>query len=151
MSDALLSHPGVPLWRRLAAMIYDSLVLLCVIFVAWVPVPLLPDHLWPIWIDRSGRLLYLCFLIYAFFGWFWCHGGQTIGMKAWKFRLEKRTSPPGEFSPISGRQAFLRLLVALISWTAFGLGFFWSLIRSDRCTWHDIASGSRLSMTPSTH
>ncbi len=147
MTHPTQAIPGprhISLWRRLAAIFYDSLVLVCLIFVAWLPVPLVPDHLWPDWIAQGWRLAYLFLLIYSFFGWFWCHGGQTLGMKAWRIRLEDATPTPNGFTPIGWKQAFLRLTAALVSWTAAGLGFLWSLVDRDQRTWHDMVSHSRL-------
>ena len=134
----------VSLWRRLAAMFYDSLVLVCVIFIAWQPVPLLPDDQWPEWLGRMVRLSYLGLVIFLFFGWFWTHGGQTIGMRAWKIRLLDAASEPGSLIAIDWRQAFVRLLVAGLSLAAAGLGFLWAVFDRENRTWHDIASQSRL-------
>lgn len=133
-----------PLWRRLAAMTYDAMVLVCVIFIAWQPVPLLPDGQWPEWLARGVRLGYLGLVIFLFFGWFWTHGGQTIGMRAWKIRLLDASSGPGRAVAIGWRQALIRLLVAVLSLAAMGLGFLWSLFDGQNRCWHDIASASRL-------
>jgi uncharacterized RDD family membrane protein YckC len=138
----------VTLLRRLAAIFYDSLVLFCLIFIAWQPVPLIPDDHWPQWLSQGVRLAYLVLLICLFFGWFWTHGGQTIGMRAWKFRLEDATAGPATAQPVRWSQALTRLFFALVSWAAFGVGFLWSLFDGERRTWHDIASRSRLVMTP---
>ena len=75
-----------PLWRRLAAIVYDVLLLFCVVFIAWQPVPLLPDTLHEV-LGRGIRLAYLTLISFLFFGWFWTHGGQTLGMKAWGIKL----------------------------------------------------------------
>jgi uncharacterized RDD family membrane protein YckC len=52
----------------------------------------------------SSYLLLVCFL---FFGWFWTHGGQTLGMRAWKIRLQ-RTDGEG----LGWWQALLRFFLA---------------------------------------
>jgi uncharacterized RDD family membrane protein YckC len=52
----------------------------------------------------SFYLLSVCFL---FFGWFWTHGGQTLGMRAWKIRLQ-RTDGKG----LGWWQALLRFFLA---------------------------------------
>lgn len=33
---------------------------------------------------------YLALVIIGFFAYFWCKGGQTIGMRAWKLRLQNK-------------------------------------------------------------
>ena len=69
------------LFRRLAALFYDSLLLLAVWFIATAL--LLPF--------TSGEAIrphnpllssYLLFISFFFYGWFWIHGGQTLGMSA---------------------------------------------------------------------
>ena len=136
-------HPA-PLWRRLLAIFYDTMVLACVAFIAWQPVPLLPDDLWPEILSRGIRLSYLVVVTFMFFGWFWTHGGQTIGMRAWKIKLVSADSitEPGKLPGWS--QAWIRYCLALVSWFVFGLGFIWSLFDTQRRTWHDRGSSTRL-------
>ena len=69
-------------FRRLGAMVYDSFLLMGVVIVAFLPVPLVdlaaPGALW----IKLLKPVYLLLVCYLFFGWFWTHGGQTLGMKA---------------------------------------------------------------------
>jgi len=135
---------GVPFWRRLLAIVYDTLMLICVVFIAWQPVPLLPLELLPSPVSQGLRLLYLLSIIFLFFGWFWTHGGQTIGMRAWQIKLVTNStgSPPG------WKQCLVRYLIAMISWCALSLGFLWSLFHPQRAAWHDLASGTQLVSAP---
>jgi len=153
------------LWRRLAAIIYDSIMLVCLVFIAWQPVPLLPDQQWPPLLSQVVRLVYLGSICFLFFGWFWTHGGQTIGMRAWRIKLVSRP----QAAPVTGnavvrgtaardavtwdavtwdavtwKRALLRFVSAMLSWAAFGLGFIWSLFNRDRQGWHDLASSTSL-------
>lgn len=57
-------------------------------------------------------LLYLCMVIVSFYGYFWTLGGQTIGMKAWRLRVQN-----SDGNNISFTQALIRM-----STSAFGLG-----------------------------
>ena len=77
-------------------------------------------------------LLVICF---CFYGWFWTHGGQTLGMKTWKMKLQLDNG-----QSITWMLALIRFIAALISWSAAGLGFLWSMFDPQRRTWHDIAS-----------
>ena len=134
----------VSLLRRLAAAIYDGIMLICLIFIAWQPVPLIPDDNWPQWLSQGLRLSYLFAVSFSFYGWFWTHGGQTIGMRAWKVRLiSMRGSGDLSQNPLWS-QAFIRFLVAIFSWALFGLGFLWALTNRRRLCWHDIASKTAL-------
>jgi uncharacterized RDD family membrane protein YckC len=60
---------------------------------------------------------------------------MTLGMRAWKVRI---VNDKGE-SPGWGPCA-IRFLVSWLSAGIAGIGFAWSLFRSDRKTWHDLAS-----------
>lgn len=141
LSDATDPKPiPVSLLRRLAAALYDGIMLICLIFIAWQPVPLIPDDNWPQWLSQGIRLSYLLAIAFSFFGWFWTHGGQTIGMRAWKIRLISApdNADPGHYPLWS--QAFVRFFVAILSWGLFGIGFLWALTNRKRLCWHDIAS-----------
>ena len=130
--------PPAPLWRRLGAIVYDLMLVLSLLFVASIPVTVIfrITTASP-WYDLyRGGLFLLCFLYY---GWFWTHGGQTLGMKTWGLRL---VSTRGK--GVSWPQAMLRFVVAIVSWLALGAGFLWSLLREDRATWHDLLSDSRI-------
>jgi uncharacterized RDD family membrane protein YckC len=142
MSDKIntAQHPG--LVRRLLAILYDSLLLLALFFVATAAVMRIFNHGETI---QSGQPLswlltpLLLLISFLFYGWFWTHGGQTLGMKSWKMKLVQRN---GE--TITWPVALVRFMTAMLSWTVFGLGFLWSLFDSRNRTWHDLASGSEL-------
>lgn len=123
--------PSASLWRRLAAMVYDSLLLFGLLFVATAI--LLPftggeavatGTLW-----YSAYLVLVCFL---FFGWCWTRGGQTLGMRAWKIKVQQ-----ADGNDLGWPQALLRFVFAAVSLAALGLGFFWMLLDSKKLTWHD--------------
>ena len=137
-----------PLWRRLAAIIYDFIMLVCLVFIAWQPVPLLPDQQWPPVLSQAVRLIYLGLICFLFFGWFWTHGGQTIGMRAWRVKLVGRSNHAPHDEPgieaVTWKSAALRFACSILSWAVFGLGFFWSLFNRDRQSWHDLASSTCL-------
>ncbi|WJW74905.1 RDD family protein [Thiohalobacter sp. IOR34] len=124
-----LPHAG--LLRRLAAMCYDSLLLLAVLFVASALV--LPftggEAVAP---GNPFFSTYLLFVCYFFFAWFWIHGGQTLGMRAWRLRVQR---PDG--GPISWAQALLRFFAAIPSLALFGLGYLWILVDRERMSWND--------------
>lgn len=133
-----IKSPRVSLWRRLAAIIYDFFLLFAVLFFAslLVIVPFkitLEDSWYPLYIA------YVYLVSFVFFGWFWTHGGQTLGMKTWHFRIESHTG-----GGITWFQALQRFVVALVSAVLFGAGFIWCLFNRDSLSWHDMASKTRL-------
>ncbi len=146
--------PPTGIFRRLFAAGYDLLLLLAALMVttllylgahilisgepaahqqaeegAYVGDPLLP--------------LIVLVVTVAFYTWFWTKKGQSLGMQAWRIRLQQ---PDGR--TITGRQALIRLAVAQASWLCAGLGFFWQLWDRQARTWHDIASGTQLVTLP---
>ncbi|HEX9179015.1 MAG TPA: RDD family protein, partial [Burkholderiales bacterium] len=75
---------------------------------------------------------YLLAVIGIYFTWFWTHGGQTVAMRAWRLRVMRRDG-----SPLSWRDAWLRLLLAAPSLGLGGLGVLWALVDRDGQFLHD--------------
>ena len=121
----------------MCAVIYDALLLLAVLFFA-TAIGLF---------FNSGQAfagqyffsLYLLGISYLFYAWFWTHGGQTLGLRAWKIKLCK---PDG--GDIDWRSASLRFFAAILSWACLGLGFLWCLFDKKSLCWHDHLSKTHL-------
>lgn len=126
------------LLRRLAAILYDSIVLIGLLFLATIPPTMLYGGGISEPLPAFLMQLYLLAVAFAFFGWFWTHGGQTIGMRAWRVRVVDT-----EGNPITWKHALTRFLAAILSWVALGIGFAWSVFDPERLTWHDRLSGTR--------
>jgi uncharacterized RDD family membrane protein YckC len=136
------ANPAPGLFRRLAAIVYDSLLLGAVLFAATAAMlPLNSGHAF-----RANQYFYPVYLTgvsFLFFGWFWTHGGQTLGMRAWKIKVLTHDG-----QPINWRQAALRFLSALLSWLVLGLGFWWILFDRQKRGWHDRLSGTAVHFDP---
>jgi uncharacterized RDD family membrane protein YckC len=128
-------------WRRMAAILYDCFLLLATCFLATaIALPLNNGEAF-----HSGEYFYSGYLIvvsFAFFGWFWTHGGQTPGMKAWKLKLI--TSNHSSVSTISRKQAAKRFMSAILSWIILGIGFASILFSKQKLAWHDRLSNSHI-------
>ena len=74
----------------------------------------------------------LLFVVVVFFCLFWTWRGQTVGMLAWRLRVER-----SDGTLLTWRDALLRLGGACVSLAALGLGYFWIWIDRDRLAWHD--------------
>ena len=129
-------RPGIA--RRFGAILYDCILLCGVLFVATAL--LLP------WnggkaIEPGHWLLsiYLLCVSFLFFGWFWTHGGQTLGMRAWKIRVISSSC-----APLNWKQALLRFVFAIVSWCVFGFGYWSIAFNRDRRAWHDRLSRTRV-------
>lgn len=137
--DAPAPGPGgAGLPRRLAAMLYDSLLLAGLLFSFTLAVVLVrggaavaPGTWW-----FSAALLSI---VVVFFAGFWVRGGQTLGMRAWRIRLQRRDGRAATW-PF----ALLRLAAACLALLPFGLGYLWSLLDRDKLCWHDRLSDTRV-------
>lgn len=124
--------------RRTAALVYDLFLLAAILFAAAIP-PVLIFHDALHGLARLGFQVYLLAVSGVFFTVFWTRGGQTLGMRAWRLRVEDAGGVP----PRPAR-AWLRFGVALASFGCAALGFLWMLVDPQHRTWHDIASGTRV-------
>lgn len=127
--------------RRLMAIMYDLFLLLAILFISTAIAMIVNEGnaIEPGQAIYPFYTVYLLVISFVFYGWFWTHGGQTLGMKTWKMRLQREDG-----SRISWSQALIRFVIAPLSASALGLGFIWSLFESKKRCWHDLASGSVL-------
>ncbi|AFL72886.1 RDD family protein [Thiocystis violascens] len=134
------------LFRRLGAMLYDSVLLLGVLILATaiVAIPyeiVVGAKVYEATLPLALMRLYLLVVVAAFYVYFWMRGGQTLGMRAWRFRVIGDDGGNLGFG-----SALQRFGWAILSLLPAGLGFWWSLIDRDRLAWHDRKSHSRLVM-----
>lgn len=148
--------PGMPgsadgaspfLLRRLAAMLYDTLLVLPLIMLS-VALAMGAGRLiaGP---ETGGALdpnlvrVIALFTTIAFFCAFWVKSGQTLGMQAWRIKLvDFEGRVPGL------TRSVVRCLAAVLSATCFGLGYLWCLVDRRGRYWHDYLSGTELVLVP---
>jgi uncharacterized RDD family membrane protein YckC len=138
--------PAPGLWRRLAAIAYDTLLVVPMLMVT-VGIALgvrkalggAADALLPPIVVQT--LAILCCI--GFFSTFWLKSGQTLGMQAWRIRL---IASPG--NELTFGRSVTRCGAALLSAACFGLGYLWCLVDRRRRTWHDMLSGTELELLP---
>lgn len=161
--------PGnAPLARRFAALIYEGLLLVALLFVLnFLLLPLVsPGHagqakdlVVPALPQRVALFLILFALLAGFYTWCWAQGRRTLAMKTWRMRLVRLDG-----SVLTPRAALLRYLAAwigpLVAVAAYavlaphglgahaawlvGLGFLWAFIDRDRQFLHDRIAGTRI-------
>lgn len=120
--------PPASLIKQLAAMLYDSLLIFAVLFLAAALALVLNRGEA---IESSAIFnLYLLFTLFTYYAWFWRKSGQTLGMRVWKIRIVSEFGG----NPSWGT-SYLRLLFALLSIACLGLGYLWRLFKP--YTWHD--------------
>ncbi|MFZ1643754.1 MAG: RDD family protein [Candidatus Contendobacter sp.] len=118
MSAAAPSLARLP--RRLAAIVYDGLLLVGVLVGATalalgLVVALFGGETVTLHNPLAGNPFfrtYLLLVCFFFYGGFWTHGGQTLGMRAWRLRVQRRDG-----WGIGWWQALLRFLIGSL-WLA---------------------------------
>jgi len=129
-------RPGV--FRHLGIMAYDTLLLVSVLLVATL-IAVAANGGQAINDNNPFFILYLLVVSGFFYGWFWTHGGQTLGMRAWKVHLIGHLQ-----HDITWKQAAIRFVVAIIAWVPAGMGYWWQWLGKERQSWLDTFSGTRL-------
>jgi uncharacterized RDD family membrane protein YckC len=133
------------LLRRFGAIIYDTLLVLAILFLITIPFiavrggePVATD-------DNLVYQASIAVALFLFFTGFWSRSGRTLGMQSWGLRVE---TPDGSIPTF--KTASIRFFAAILSWLPLGLGFFWQLWDAEQLTWHDRLSGTRLRHYPKT-
>ncbi len=131
------------LLRRVGAILYDTLLMIAVLFIVTIPFIALRGGE-PV--ESSSNFPYqitLGVVVFAFFVGFWTRSGRTLGMQSWGVRAETES---GQIPSVG--QASIRFFAAIFSWLPLGLGFLWQLWDKEKLTWHDRLSGTRLMHYP---
>lgn len=151
--------PG--LFRRLAVLVYDAIVMLAVLFLATaLALPL--THGEAVAAESPLFQLYLLAVMFLYLGWFWTHAGQTVAMRAWRLRVVDSAGAaigwglalrrftmallpmlPGMlWLGLSGERDNRMVLVAiLLPWLG---GFLWVAVDPQKRALHDILSATRI-------
>ncbi len=82
----------------------------------------------------------------GFYIWFWVKSGQTLGMIAWRIKLENV-----EGGLISVQQGLIRYVCAWPAFFLLGLGYLWIYVDSERDAAHDKLSRSKVVLLPKDH
>jgi uncharacterized RDD family membrane protein YckC len=140
-----------PLWRRLAAFAYDSVLVAAI----WMVVAFIVLSVFGIDNARTvegeavtldpvyKNVLFAAMILsaWSFFAWFWTHSGQTLGMQAWRIRVQNAGG-----APVTVGQTVIRFAGAIVSILIAGIGYWLMLFSTDRKTLHDRLSGSEVMM-----
>ncbi|TXI17887.1 MAG: RDD family protein [Nitrosomonas sp.] len=130
------SSPGF--WRRIICLVYEFLLLLAILFVASFIFHLIFRDT-QVFYFKPLYQFYLLVIMGYYFTWFWTRGGQTLAMQTWKMRV---VSVKGE--KLTKKQAITRYLLAILSFSFFGVGIFWALFDRDHQFLHDRLAGTRI-------
>jgi len=129
------------LFKRCAAFVYDLLLLVGLVASFTLLAVLLnggsitPGSLW--------FQFALLAIVAVFFCGFWTHGGQTLGMRAWRIRVVGQDG-----TPLSWPRAMLRFAAGLLALLPLGLGLWWGIFDAQRRGWHDRLTSTRVVRVP---
>lgn len=142
------------LGRRLAAMFYDSLLCIALMFVTtgiymMISKVIIGGQAYKAMND-AGQTIHdpllssvLFITLFSFFGYFWTKTGQTLGMQVWHLRVQTEDG-----LSISWMQALIRFFGAAISFALCGLGYLWMLIDKQDRTLQCIISDTKIVRIP---
>jgi uncharacterized RDD family membrane protein YckC len=102
--------PAPGLRRRLAAFVYEGVLLFGVLMIAALAYGLATQQRHAL-IGMRGLQVFLFLVLGLYFTWFWSHGGQTVAMKTWHVRLLLTDG-----QPVGTARAWLRYV---LSWLWF--------------------------------
>ena len=128
--------------RRIAALGYDTLLVGSILMLVTLAIVALRGGQ----TVAPGSLLYQLALVGAtggFFVGFWVCGGQTLGMRAWRLRVQQDSG-----SALTWKTGLIRFAVGIVSVATCGLGFIWLLADPQNKTWHDRIAGTRVVVLP---
>lgn len=139
--------PEAGVLRRLGAMFYDTLAIIAVMMV--VTALLLPltggeaitSERFGAW-EYAYRALLLAIVV-LFFGLFWTRRGQTLGMLAWRLRVEREDG-----SLLGWGDVIKRLAAAAVSLMLAFAGYLWIWVDRDRLAWPDRWTRTRVVVLP---
>lgn len=146
------NFPRAGFFRRLGAMIYDLLLAVAVymvfgtigfgIFTGLISAGVLSmngfehvsDALNNTPIYQGIYLLWSVLGVSTFYALFWSKGGQTLGMRAWRLKIQHP----------NGQNLSLITAYARIVWSLLGIGNLWVLINDDKLALQDMMTRSEV-------
>jgi uncharacterized RDD family membrane protein YckC len=143
------------LMRRLAALLYDGFLVAAIWMVLGFILQLIvgteSNQLVDGVVQTDPLLDALLFTIMVasgsgFYIWFWTKSGQTLGMIAWRIKLESLDGGLIDF-----RQGVIRYVAAWPAFFLFGLGYLSLYLDSKGDAAHDKVSRSKVVVLPKSH
>ena len=134
------SLQNASLIRRIAAIIYDLLLLTGVLFAASAIAVAVNKG-----VAVTHPLYYLALILvtFGFYGWFWTHGGQTLGLRTWRLKVVRSN---GE--KLTWRDAAVRFAASAVAFIPAAAGLLWQLFDRDKLALHDRLSSTRVVKIP---
>jgi uncharacterized RDD family membrane protein YckC len=142
---------SAPIWRRFAALGYDSLILMALSMGYGALITSLnvafgvKGHDYQPMLHSPAYFLGWVAVLAGFFLHSWCKSGQTIGMRSWRIRL---IPADPTLKHVSLRQASVRCILGCTGLLCFGAGYWYRWFNSEGNTWHDKMTATRVVFEP---
>jgi len=121
------------LWRRIGAFLYDCLLLIAIFFVVTtIAIAFNQGEA----INHFAYKFVLYIIAFMFFSWFWQHGGQTLGMRAWRIKLLSNNS-----KQLTLKQCIVRFVTSTFF---FGISLLFALFDEQKRALHDRFSNTKI-------
>lgn len=133
---------SISLFKRIACMLYESILVFAILFVAGVVYRALMGDPYSDF-EQHLFFMYSWLIIGVYFVYCWVKSGQTLAMQTWRIQLLRLDG-----NPLSLGQAVRRYVIASFSLMFFGLGFLWAIFDREGLYLHDRFTGSRLVELP---
>ncbi|HRD33493.1 MAG TPA: RDD family protein [Rhodocyclaceae bacterium] len=130
--------------RRVASLVYESLLLAGVLALTFLVPNLILGVIWSVTPPGWLMWIHVFAVLGAYFIWYWTRNGQTLAMQTWRLKIVTAS----EGTPPRAPTAWLRYLLAWPSVLSFGLGLAWALVDRDRQFLHDRLAGTRVVLLP---
>ncbi len=135
--------PSAGFGRRIAALVYDGLLLAAVLMIFTAGalffthgLAVLPENAGPwVYVYRAG----LCAMVAGYFVINWMHSGQTLGMRAWHLYAVDANGRLLRAVP-----ALVRFVCAVAAWIPAALGVLWLYLDPEQLALHDRLAKTRL-------
>lgn len=125
--------------RRLASMLYESLLLLGVLSVTFMLPHLALGMAYGIVLPGLILFIHVFVVLGIYFIWCWRHGGQTLAMQTWRLKIVGIDGHPPRLNPL-----ILRYVLSWPSLLFYGAGLLWAIVDRDRQFLHERLSGTRI-------
>jgi uncharacterized RDD family membrane protein YckC len=130
--------------RRLASMLYESMLLLGVLALTFLVPSLILGQIadfvppgWLLWVHVFA-------VLGVYFVWYWRRGGQTLAMQTWRLKIV--VAADGRLAPVG--RCWVRYTLAWPSVLLGGVGLVWALVDRDRQFLHDRLAGTCIVLLP---
>ena len=149
------------LWRRMAAFLYEGVLLFGVLMIAGYLYSSL-TQMRNAMVGTTGLQAFLLLVLAIYFSWFWTHGGQTVAMRAWHIKVVD-----AQGRQLTQARALLRFALAWLWFLPALAAIHWGGLQGKLATfgtltagvigyallawlhpkqqfWHDVVAGTRL-------